>query len=293
MKIIIFANPKAGKTSIEQKLRILEPLRRNIPPHSRGFCLIEGLETKTREEFQQLLASESKGLDCAIIAGGDGTFSDALNHAHPETPLGYIPLGRGNALEYALRQHKPKQYRNTFRPATVLETDILIDREGMRALFYGMGFDGYFIHLSDTLQKKGIRGNLAYLLSLAWGFTYGFKRAGMNINTESHALPKLHNAFLCFVSKHPYQGWGTRILPKASLNDGFLHGVMVNQSRINILRDLVRTHTRKYMSPGHFVAQELYINAEVPMPVQRDGEYVGEKKEIYLRVEPRARKLIL
>ena len=50
----------------------------------------------------QCAAELAREVEVLIVAGGDGSFSDAINALDSQTTFAYLPFGSGCALRYAL-----------------------------------------------------------------------------------------------------------------------------------------------------------------------------------------------
>ena len=97
MQFGMIVNPTAGPTNVNRKARTLQAVKEIL-----GDCEIRGLDTRSREEFMACAAELAREVEVLIVAGGDGSFSDAINALDNNTTFSYLPLGSGCALQYAL-----------------------------------------------------------------------------------------------------------------------------------------------------------------------------------------------
>jgi len=98
MRYAIITNPVSGKMTADQKRAALAQAAEVLDTE------IHGLDTTTAEEFGQCARELSTRCDVLVAAGGDGTFSDIINAIDTaQTPVGFLPLGTGNALRHALQ----------------------------------------------------------------------------------------------------------------------------------------------------------------------------------------------
>ena len=111
----IVANPFAGRMSRPQSWNRLSSLGKLLN------CPIFGPELSTIEDFRACLKDLSKQCRVLIIAGGDGTFAEALNSLSRRVILGYLPFGTGNALNYALDQRcsSPRYVQSILRQESI------------------------------------------------------------------------------------------------------------------------------------------------------------------------------
>ena len=93
----MIVNPTAGPTNARRKAQTLQAVKAIL-----GDCEIHGLDTQSREEFMQCAADLARQVEVHVVAGGDGSFSDAVNALDSDTVLSYLPLGSGCALGHAL-----------------------------------------------------------------------------------------------------------------------------------------------------------------------------------------------
>src|SRR5574340_163249 len=97
MQFGMIVNPTAGAMNAARKAQVLQAVQEVL-----GECEIRGLDTRSREEFMHCAAELAREVEVLIVAGGDGTFSDAINALDSNTTFSFLPLGSGCALQYAL-----------------------------------------------------------------------------------------------------------------------------------------------------------------------------------------------
>lgn len=89
--VAVVGNPYSGRGANQRRVQELCDALRNLGLASRTFWDVD--------EPRRALGGRNriKGLRCVVVAGGDGTVADALNHGAP-APLAILPLGNENAL---------------------------------------------------------------------------------------------------------------------------------------------------------------------------------------------------
>lgn len=278
---IIF-NPIAGKGKAAQFRPLLEAsLREKRIPHR--FHETHGPGDAMRLARQ---LTEGRADDCDIVAmGGDGTLNEVLNGvADPSrVRLGILPCGSGN--DFAAVAGIPVAVKGALDVLLSCQarfTDYLecCGVRGINAI--GTGID------VDILRRYGrmklLKGSAAYLASLVLTlFSYRAKRFSEVV--DGAARP--HNALIACVGNGQRIGGGIPICPEASIDDGLMDivivddiprsgipGAFVRLMRGNILR-LPKTAFRR--------DTRLRLDCNGPMPVQVDGE-IHEKLPFDVRV---------
>ncbi|MBD3304462.1 hypothetical protein GF343_04920 [Candidatus Woesearchaeota archaeon] len=213
----LLVNPAAGRKSTAEKKKITSHAAKIL-----GNCTTAGLETKSAKEFRACAAKLAKKVDVLIVAGGDGSFYEAVNSIDSDVALAYLPLGTGNALKYALGLHGSelniiKQIKNGKE-----HRHDLISYKNRKAVFASIGLDG------EILQKKSY-GLCSYALRLFEHFVRGFSRTSAEICIDDEKIT-MQDTISLIVTKIPYYGFGLKVVPKASLNDGKLHFLAVNDN---------------------------------------------------------------
>ena len=92
MRFGMIVNPMAGAASAERKAQALHAIKEVL-----GDCEIRGEDTRSREEFMQCAVELAREVEVLIVAGGDGSFSDAINAVDASAVLAFLPLGSGCA----------------------------------------------------------------------------------------------------------------------------------------------------------------------------------------------------
>ena len=97
LQYAILANPASGNLPTCRRYALLKQAADLLSAD------VHGLDTASAEEFSQCAREQAERCDVLVVAGGDGTFSLALNAVEtPSTALAFLPFGTGNALTYAL-----------------------------------------------------------------------------------------------------------------------------------------------------------------------------------------------
>ncbi len=248
-------------------------------------CVVGGLElyeTAPGDDVGQLVLDQIKGgVDLVIAAGGDGTVSvvaDAL--AGSKVPLGIIPMGTANVLAREL--NIPLDLDAASR-LLVSEHDLAtIDAMRVNGRHYltqlGVGLDALMIRDTSTEQKRRF-GKAAYIwtaLTRLAGMQpqrFVLEIDGKTIQTRASQVIVANVGML---GQPPF-----RYGPDIRLDDGKLD-VCVSKARhffdyIGLFWHVVTSKHKADPNIRYYrVEKSVSIAPKHPLPVQADGEILGE-----------------
>lgn len=244
-----------------------------------------------------------EGFDLVVCLGGDGTVNEAANGlAGSDVPLGIIPGGGTNVLARALgipidpveatglllarRDRAPRR--------------VPLGRANDRYFTFscGVGLDGAIVRRVEErqlLKKTGGQGFYVWTAFSTLLMRYDRRRPHIEVRWGPDLEEHRRGLFLAVVQKSsPYTYLGTRpmrVCPDADLALG-LDLLAVDSMRIPfILRMAARTlgsarHTRNRHVLNLHDQSKIEIVCDRPMPVQADGEYIGERESLTLESVP-------
>ena len=146
----MIVNPMAGPTNVSRKAQTLQAVKEIL-----GDCEIRGLDTRSREEFMQCAVELAREVEVLIVAGGDGSFSDAINALDSSTTFSYLPLGSGCALQYAL--DLPPQLTRAakrIKEGHLHLYDLILCDESRKAFMASIGLEADILHRREALARK-------------------------------------------------------------------------------------------------------------------------------------------
>lgn len=219
-----------------------------------------------------------KGIPRLAVAGGDGTVNEVINGiAESGTELAVIPTGTANVL--AMELDIPLDVGEACRLAArgdSTSVDLGIAGERYFALMAGIGFDALVIKNLNPVLKKSIRraafpvtGLLTFLkkelplLSVRWG--------------RRHS-----DGYFVIAANSRYYGGKFGPTPQASMTDGLLDICILKgnslQEMINFWVAALKKEQLDEPLAQHFRSREIRVTCPsgAPVPVQTDGEVVGE-----------------
>lgn len=250
-----------------------------------------------------------EGFDVVLAMGGDGTVNEVANGlAGSGVPLGILPAGGANVFA-----------RSLGIPEDPVEaTAILLENGGTEprsvplgradgryfAFGCGMGLDAAVVRQVERRQRlKKAVGDGYYIwsgirvffgrydrrtphLRVSWGPDLGESRGGLFLAICQSSSP------FTFMGKREF-----RVCPDAEL-DGGLDLFALDSART---RTVVRTVVSAFGAAHHVRGKHaLYvkdqprflIESDVAMPVQMDGEYIGERTRLDIEIVPDALRVL-
>lgn len=180
-----------------------------------------------RELGEAAVAARATGV---IVWGGDGTFNEAAGALlNSSIPIGLIPSGSGNGLAGALGVPRD--------PARAIAAAMdghahAIDAGRMAGRHFfniaGVGFDARVAALFNA-RGAGARGAWPYLMiGVREGCTYCAVDYTVRLDDDSRKYKAL---LIAFANGREY-GLGARIAPGASLDDGLLDAIIVEDAGV-------------------------------------------------------------
>jgi diacylglycerol kinase family enzyme len=244
------------------------------------------------------LAGEAGDADAVVVFSGDGGFNEALNGVgRSDLPLGFVPGGGTSVLPRALGLPRDP-VEAAERIADALEhgrTRVMSTGRvnGRRFAFSaGLGIDAEAVRRIDARGRTadGARpGDLAFLATFARLIAERRGRFDPVVEIEGHGRA----AFVLVANVHPYtyvKALALKIAPEAVFEEGldFLAPVAV---RPGTLPRLVRYVFTGRGSPdvlrGHDL-DRIEVTCDGPMPLQADGEDLGDVTEAVFEAERRS-----
>jgi len=276
----IVANPASGSLSFNKKFRILKKASRILK------APIYGLDTTCRKEFRECIKAASEKHDVIVAAGGDGTFSDAINSIDLErNAIGYLPLGRGNAIRYALKYPSdPLMCAHKIRYGRIERVDLI------RCNRIGYFFMGSVGIEAEVLKQKGKSYVLKTLSALKKIQNFSLS-ATLFLNGR-----KIHckNAASIVFAKQPFYGYGMKIIPQAGFKDGLIHIGVFPSGFLKLLLMIVLSFSAGNFMGQHYTCKdEAFLRLEKKQAVQVDGDVALSCKKLHFRLKRGILKVVV
>ena len=220
----------------------------------------------------------AKGARRLLVAGGDGTINEVINGlAGSETELAIIPTGTANVL--ALELGVPSEIDAACRLAREsASTRIDLGRAGRRyfTLMAGVGFDALVINNVNPVLKRSIHRAAFPVMGLLT-----FLQENLPLLTVRCREYESEGYFV-IVANSRYYGGKFGPTPEASMIDGRLDVCVLKgkslQEMLSFWLAALRKNQVDTARADYFQADEVEIicPAGKPVPVQTDGEIIGE-----------------
>lgn len=291
---LILANPTAGGG-----------VGREALPQLRAFALkkrwsAEFRSAESSAEFAQIARAEAAaGRERIFALGGDGTFQTLLNAVagNASVSIGVLPAGGGNDLASALGLPlDPVQAAEMIfsrGEAVALDAARVRTADGTERLYMGgggVGLDAEAARFASGAYRK-MRGRSRYLLSAIRALVK-FRGIPIRVSLEGAEQASVHDrALVLGILNTPSYGGGLRLAPQASLEDGRLDLVLLeNLGAFEIAGILPRLAVS-----GEIRTQRIRrismtwagIETEHPCAFHADGEIIG-MTPVEVAVVPRA-----
>ena len=271
---------------------------------------VERAETKKPGHARHLAGGAShEGLDLVVSMGGDGTLNEVANGlAGTHTPLGIIPGGGTNvfARSIGIPPNPIEATWHLLANRNNLPRRVPLGRVDDRYFTFGagIGFDGAIVRDVERRQrlKKGL-GDPFYVWSGVRLFYAGVDRrhAPLRLRWGANLEHERDDLFLAICQKtKPFTYLGNRelnICPDARLEKGLDCLALDTLSSPTVLRVLGEAFTRAGHTRNKHVLylhdqQQIEATSDIPLPVQMDGEYIGERTRVLFETVPDMLSLI-
>jgi len=296
-RMLIIVNPYATTVSDRLKNLVVYALR--------GSYDVDAIDTEARDHATALTRdAAAQGYDVVVAFGGDGTVNEAANGlAGSDTPLTCLPGGRANvycrmlgipddvvdATEHLLR------IADDWRPRRVDIGRV----NGRRFVFSaGVGLDASVVQRVDAHPR--LKARLG-----EWYYTW----TGVNTFARRYVVhpPRLETTLgeeriagvtAIVQNATPYTYFGRRpveMAEGATLTSGDLAGLVLERARPTAIPTIIwralseRARVSKHRQVHPFSGvSELCVRSldDRPLPVQVDGDYIGEVHEAAFGVIP-------
>lgn len=286
-RLFVVLNPMAGRSSSEQ---ILAALERHCADSGQQ---LEVYMTTGEEDIVAIVrAALRRGFDLVVAVGGDGTVSEVAEAlVYTNIPLGIIPVGTANVFARELALPLDLNGACALLAGAFATSNVDAMQIGAKCyiLHVGVGI-GSLMHRNTSRDAKRRFGRLAYVWT-ALRSLFGFqpRRFMLVVDGERHR----YNASHVMIANGGVLGvelfrWGTHIHP----DDGQIDVCIVNARTVRdylaIAWDtLTRQHHRNRRLRYLIARQSVAINTRRPLPVQADGEIIGNTP-VQMRVLRRA-----
>ena len=277
MRTALIVNPYASKVTPE----LAEQVVRAVAADETVFTERVGHATELAREVEA---------ERVVVFSGDGVFNEVLNGARPETVLGFVPGGGTSVLPRALGLPRDP-LEAAARIAHGRTRRMSLGRANGRRFGFaaGIGLDAELIRRVDALGRRedGKRpGDAAFAWTALKTLAEARLRFEPALEIEGHGRAAF--ALVANTDPYTYMGRLPLRLPRGARIEGGLDLLAPRSFRARSLpgaaRYLATGRTRLPLVELHD-ADRIVVRCDAPMPLQLDGEDLGDVTEVVFEAE--------
>ena len=228
--------------------------------------------------------------EVVVVFSGDGGFNEALNGARPETVLGFVPGGGTSVLPRALGLPRDP-VAAARRLATGRTRRISLGRANGRRFGFaaGVGLDAELIRRMDARGRR-VDGKRPGDAVFAWTAVKTLAETRVRFDPALEVAGHGRAAFALVANADPYTYLGRLPLrlPRGAQLEGGLDVLGPRSFRLRSLPGAVRYvltgRTRLQLVELHD-QDRIEIRCDRPLPLQLDGEDVGDVTDVVFEAE--------
>jgi YegS/Rv2252/BmrU family lipid kinase len=265
-KLLFVVNPNAGK-KIDDK--IIDVINTKFPTEVDYKVAL----WKNKDHFDDISTLLNSGdYTDAIAVGGDGTVNKVASAlVGGNIRLGIIPIGSGNGLarSLGLSMNVDAAIKQILDGKSSIIDTGLVNGEPFFCTS-GLGFDAHIAWLFSQSKSRGLRNYVK--ITIRQLLKYKAKGYTLEMNGKSF----MRKAFLITVANAGQYGNDVYIAPKARLDDGLFHVVIVKPFNILqlpaiFIRVLLKKEQKKNIAET-YTTTHLKINRTEADSIHFDGE---------------------
>ena len=278
--VMVFVNPVAGGGRAGSYRGQIQKLFESF-----GVAA-QFVTTRSAEELESLAQSAiSQGRRVLFAMGGDGTFQALTNAAFgTDALLGVLPVGGGNDFAAALGlPDDPVKATEAILQGNPRFVDLLKARtaEGRTRLYAGgggIGLDAEAARFASGSYRR-LPGRLRYIAS-ALRALVGYMPLDVRLDFPGgdHSVWEA-KALMAAVLNSPTYGAGLRLAPGATLDDGSLHVVLIEDigtfGVLRLLPRLLGSGELKTPRVKRWRTQRVHLTTDRRCLFHGDGEIIG------------------
>ena len=264
---LIILNPAAdGERALRKQARV-ESLA-----HDCVFCAT----TYTGEAEAMARRGVAEGFEKIVAAGGDGTINEVVNGlAESGTTLGLLPIGTMNvfATELGLPTHDLELCWEIVKGDSTRAIDLPKANQKFFVQLAGVGLDAQVVKETSSQLKRNF-GPLSYVISALQ--IAARKPPKLFIQSEDASIDE--GSFVLVGNGRLYGG-PFPFFKHAVLDDGLLDVIVFKRlgylEIIKYLQDVIFSSEIRVPEIEYFQTRQLRVESDQSVPVELDGELVG------------------
>lgn len=290
-RVLVILNPSSGTGKGGALLDSLEAELRGHGAREVAVRVTRGPD----DAIRWAAAASAEGFEVVIAGGGDGTVTAVAHGVHrsgARPTIGILPLGTGNGMARVLGLPlEPPETLAALAVGRVVKVDAveITSHDAFSLLFFGAGLDAKINRDADADEKARF-GALAYVKATFDNLRRA-KNHAVSIWLDSRqTVLRAHTVTVLNATRLDLLGM--RVGPDAQPHDGLLKvTVMRSPALFASLGHLLRLANKEASRAELETAKRIRIEAVPPLPVQVDGDVIGETP-LEARVLPAALRFI-
>jgi len=248
--------------------------------------------TRDRDELRAFLEERLGTYRTVVIVGGDGSLGVAYNvvAGRPDVTLGYLPAGFGNATAHLLKLPRhPAALVGVLAAGDARPID-LVAVDDRLALFAGAGWDAL---VARRYAAGGARMFRGWATAVTASLPDLGRRHPVRVVADGNTIHE-GPMLLMVASTTPFYGRGLLVNPGARPDAGQLMVRVYPGPAARLAQEAARWASRRAPAAQGFPATSVTIASlsSREIPVQADGDHIGEAPEWHFEVRPAAVRLI-
>ena len=282
----VFLNEGAASARTDRVRRAVELARRALDAD------LHVTATRDAAELNAWLRERIDGYTTAVIAGGDGSLGVAFSVAagREDLAIGYLPAGFGNATRHLLRlPADPEEQAEVLRRGDVRAVD-LVAVDDRLALFVGAGWDAL---VARRYEQAGARRLPGWAVAVARSIPDLWRRHRVEVRADGWVVHRGPMELLV-VGTTPFYGRGLRVNPGARPDASVLALRIYPGPAPRLAAEAARWAFRVSPDAERIDARRVEVRAldGTGVPLQADGDVVGERQKWAMELRPAAVRLI-
>jgi diacylglycerol kinase family enzyme len=296
----MIANARAGSVSARTKEVIIKAL-------SADFKL-EVVDTKARDHATDVAREAvDRGFEAVLVFGGDGTINEAAQGVvGTDVALGILPGGSTNVMARSLGVPRDPVEATAFGASRMRSRStrrVNVGRfEGRYFLFsVGMGLDARVVQLvEENPEAKRRHGEWLFLGNALKAAFMEYRGAEPSITVRVAGQEPVDAVLAVCCNARPFtyfKRFPVDVCPEARL-DAALDVLVITRIRATTIPRIAwgllvsRNHINGKSARYHHDIDGFRLAAKGPLPVQVDGDYIGERDHGEIRLVPKALTLL-
>jgi diacylglycerol kinase (ATP) len=281
---LIILNPAADSERALRKRARVESLARN--------CVVCAT-TYTGEAEMMARRGVAEGFEKIVAAGGDGTINEVVNGlAGTGATLGLLPIGTMNvfATELGLPVHDLDLCWDIVQGDSSRDVDLPKANQKFFVQLAGVGLDAQVVKETSSQLKRNF-GPLSYVISALQ--IAARKPPRLFIQSEDASIDE--GSFVLVGNGRLYGG-PFPFFKHAALDDGLLDVIVFKRlgylEIIKYLQDVIFSSEIRVPEIEYFQTQRLRVESDQTVPVELDGELVGNCP-VEFRIQERSLRVLV